>query len=157
MYLLLIIGIAILVALSLVAVYYVSELHQQNQRQQQAADLLAEKEKDSRKSIENSIHVLCRAMVDEQVTLTEGCIRVNGLLKVLQLEQKHTENLSAFALLSDEASHIPILDEWRELSSQKKREFDMEREKLEEKYRDFVIQSSRYILDNDIFEINQVS
>ena len=93
----------------------------------------------------NSIAVLARALIDDQVSLTEASIRIAVLAEALpESERSHFE---VFQQLARATAHIPILDAWRQLSRKQQNAYDLERAAIEAKYRDFAIHSAKQFLN----------
>ena len=99
-------------------------------REQQQAEL--------RKRTNNSIRILAQGMVSDQLTLTEGCIRISALLDSLGISDEQKQDYRAIFQLSQETAHIPILGQWKTLSKQEQINFDIKRITLEQKYADFI-------------------
>ena len=91
-----------------------------------------------RQKTNNSIRILARGLVSDQLTLTEGCIRISALLDSLGVSDEQKQDYRAIFQLANETAHIPILAQWKKLSKQEQINFDIERVTLEQKYADFV-------------------
>lgn len=147
MTLLLILGAFIIVALAGYAIYLQKQLHQRKRaREEQANQLAADLEK-RREHYRKSIQVLAAALEADQVTLTEGAIRISMLASQLDLEETERDRYQVFFQLTQATSHIPILEDWKALSTRDKLRFDREREEIEEKYREFVVDAARQLLN----------
>lgn len=141
---------AIVLLLLSIAIYYHWRLYRQH-RQAEERRLGTEKERAGQKQrVLKSIEIICRAMVSDQVTITEGCIRVSVLLRALDLSEQQLSVYSVFFDLESATAHIPILDDWRKLSRKQQNLFDSERESIEEKYRDFVVDAAQRFLTQGI-------
>ncbi len=141
----LLLGGAIIISLSAIAGYYVWALYQQSKRQQRQMAELREAGEAQRKRVNNSIQILAQAILSEQVTLTEGAIRIKVLLDSLSVDDVTRESYRAFYLLAQATDHIPILEEWKSLSTKKKLELNQQREKLEKDHREFVCDAAQRI------------
>ena len=145
--------VACLIILVLVGVagYYLMLLNKQKKAQEkQKREIEALADKKRREHI-NSVLILSRALLQDEVTLTEASIRIYGLAQILSLNEEGMEKLSVFKQLAEATSHIPILDRWKALSKQDKRRFEKERLSIEDKYRDFVISATKSVLDDPSF------
>lgn len=145
-------GFVILV-LAIVAGYYHYLLHQKNK--QLRANEKSLQESFAKKRIENlrSVHIIARAVIDDQVTLTEASIRINALMPVLGLDKHVEEEFSVFRQLAEATAHIPILDKWKALPKKQKRAYDAERENIESDFRDFVVAASEKIVHQNILKL----
>ncbi len=143
----------IVLSLSSVAVYYHYLLHKKNQRikanEKELQDTLAGKRQENRRSV----HIIARAVIDDQVTLTEASIRINALMPVLGLEKDVEEHFSVFRQLAEATAHIPILDRWKALTKKQKKEYDSERENIESDFRDFVVAAAEKIVHQNMLKL----
>lgn len=94
-----------------------------------------------RVELKKSIFLLADAMLDDKMTITEGCLRICAMAS-------HLEDRDSFALeygvlfrVADSTAHIPILDEWKALSKEEKRRYDRERQGIEQKYNAAVVEA----------------
>ncbi|MYM62248.1 DUF2489 domain-containing protein [Pseudomaricurvus sp. HS19] len=142
----LVIGAVIVVALSGVAAWYLLALRRLRQRQAGQMEILRAERDQQRQRLNNSIQVLAQGLLEEQLTLTEGAIRIRVLLDSLNISDDERESYRAFYLLATATDHIPILEQWKALSTKKKLELTRQREKLESDHREFVLDAAKRIL-----------
>lgn len=147
-----IIALAILtiVGLSSYAMYLHLKLRTQTTEREKKEQTLSEELAGRREHYRNSVRVICSAIVEEQVSLTEGAIRISMLVSQLELTEQEKVDFQAFFQLTQATSHIPILEEWKDLSKKEKLSFDQEREKLEESFKTFIEDSARRVLDGSV-------
>jgi Na+/H+ antiporter NhaB len=142
---LIVIAVAIVVTLSV----YAWTLHtkvKQKEANQKAQLLELEKQKQEHKNyLNNSIQVLAQGLIDDQLSLTEGAIRISVLMDNCQITEETKKEFVAFFQLAEETAHIPILDAWKRLSKKEKFKYDNERGKIEDKYKDFVVDAAQRI------------
>ena len=138
-----IIGAVVIVA---VLVFYAVHLKiKLNQREQQRAVWRQEVEqvvKERTDTITNSIVVIAGAMLEQQMSLSECCIRLSALLN--QLGPVSAE--ARFQVLhkaAEELSHIPILDDWKKLKFRERMAYQKEMDAIESRYNDFVLDICR--------------
>lgn len=143
------IGVAIIIIaiLSGIAGYYQFLLYKKNKADRAAETLFNEEMRQRRQKNINSITIISRAVLDEQVSLTEASIRINALLPTLNLDNDVFDSLTVFRQLSEATAHIPILEKWKALPRKEKIAFDHEREKIEAKFRDFVVVAAQKIVE----------
>lgn len=127
-------GIFIVLALTLVAVYFQWKLYQKKSRDN-ALRLTrqieaAERVDKNRKSIE----ILVLALEQDQMSLTEGAIRISVILNAMGYQRDKVGECEAFYRLADETAHMPILDKWSALPKKKKQELTRERELIEKEH-----------------------
>ena len=142
------VAVAIVLTLSVVAVYYLVSLYRHNQKQEvQKQALLTEFEETKKRHI-NSIVILSRAVLQDEVTLTEASIRISGLMSMIKVTPQTTERFIVFTQLAEATQHIPILEQWKGLSKKDQKAYEKERLSIEEKYRDFVLAACNDMIDN---------
>jgi len=135
---LLILALIIIAVLAGIAGVLLYKVHQKNTHQRAQ---LAEKEaviKSQRDKVNNSIQILAQAVGRDELTLTEASIRISFLLDSLGVGDDVREEFSAFYQLMEQTRHIPILENWKSLSHKEQKNFDLQRLKSEESFRDFV-------------------
>jgi type II secretory pathway component PulJ len=143
------VGVVIIAVLSVVA------WRLQNQVKQAEDKKLAQRQEydrqvqDKRDSINKSIQILAKSLREDQLSKTEAAIRISALLEFLGVEDTTKEKYSAFFQLAEATAHIPILEKWKALSTKEKLHYDSEREVLEEKYGDFVVDAAMRIIGNN--------
>ncbi|MCH9692671.1 MAG: DUF2489 domain-containing protein [Gammaproteobacteria bacterium] len=143
---LLVAACAIILLLAGIAVFYCVKLFRVQKRQsielasQQAAAL------EQRQRINTSIQILAKALLDNSVSLTEAAIRIRALLDALQVEQSVREEFAVLYSLANKTSHIPILQDWKQLPRKEKLRFEQEMLQLEAQYRDFAVDAAKKIL-----------
>lgn len=142
---LIIAGALILLVLSVIAWRLQSQVRKMEATKAQQQQELDELKDNHQQYLNNSIQVLAQGIIDDQLTLTEGAIRISVLLDNLEINEKHREEYSAFFQLAEATSHIPILKAWKKLPKAEKRRFEKERESTEDKYKDFVVDAAKRI------------
>ena len=100
-----------------------------------------------KKNIEaqESIDILLRCLLQDQLSLTEAAIRISGLAKTLKLSEVEQQFYLPFDELAMATSHIPILADWGRLSSKEQKRFNSEREIIESKYKDKILSTARQL------------
>lgn len=144
-------GALVILLLAGVAAYFHWQLYLRKKKQAQDLALLDEKRGEQIQRTVNSINILCRGLLDDQIGLTEVSIRVNVLSNALSLSEEHRECLSAFSQLAEASAHIPILEQWKALPTKQKLAFSREMSELEGKFGDFVRAAAKDIVQRDIF------
>ena len=127
--------IAVLTGIAGVLLYKVKQknIHQRAQLAEKEAAIKVERDK-----VNNSIQILAQAVGRDELTLTEASIRISFLLDSLGVSEGVREEFSAFYQLMEQTRHIPILENWKNLSHKEQKDFDLQRLKSEESFRDFV-------------------
>ena len=124
----------IITGLGVYAVQVCWQLLQQKKIARQTQAVLKQQRSESRLEHQESIAVLIRCLSQGQVSLTEASIRISGLVKVLDLNDDERKQYQAFDDLAFATSHIPILADWKRLSSKEQYKFTLERETIESQF-----------------------
>ncbi len=135
----------VIVILSCIAGYYLLKLKRLREKQQAQRQALEQAGAEQRVRVNKSVQIITQAMLEGQMSLTEGAIRTRVLLDGLSVSESVKAEFSAFYQLAAATDHIPILDAWKALSTKKKLVLDSERERLEEDHREFVLDAARRI------------
>lgn len=117
--------IFVCIVISAVAVFYIirhNNVIKDAKQQQKVQNELTEKRyRERREYLIESIHVISQAVGnDEKLTNAEACMRLTPLLEALA---PHLLSHSDYAVIYDfykRIEHIPIKDEWKKLSKQKR-------------------------------------
>lgn len=115
---------------------YALHLHLEAKRQLVQARETHEKEtKQARSNILENLEILARALEDEQMNLTEGCLRIRVLLDLLD-EGGHVlrEDLVVFDQVHQKAKHLATHQAREDLPKAEKEKQDQERRALEEQF-----------------------
>jgi len=142
---LLLAAIVIVAVLAAIAGYYLWQLRLLSKKRKDQKKALEQAGREQRDRVNKSIQIIAQAIIEDQMTLTEGAIRVRVLLDGLGVDESVQEEFAAFYQLAKATEHIPILAAWKELSTKKKLAFDSERERLERDYREFVLDAATRI------------
>lgn len=142
-------ALVILVGLGGYALYLYLQLRKLKNTQNARENALAAEQEDRKVHYRKSIHVIASAIVADQVTLTEGAIRISMMAAQLDLPEHEREHFQVFFQLTEATAHIPILDEWQKLGTRDKLRYDREREDIETKYREFAVNAARVLLKKE--------
>ncbi|WNO10916.1 DUF2489 domain-containing protein [Teredinibacter sp. KSP-S5-2] len=153
----LLIGIAVVVVLVLfaVALYLHWLLYKQRLKHDEGVRVLEALQKEKRMRTKKSITVLAKGTLEGQVTLTEACIRISKLMESINFIEDNDEDYKVFSQLAQATSHIPILDEWQKLTKKEKQVYEKQREKIEEKYQDFVENAMHRLLKDERLNVEE--
>lgn len=143
---LLVLAALVVFSLAVMAGWYLRRLQVATREQKQQLAELERAAEEQRQRVNDSIQIIARTLLDEGVGLTEASIRIRVLLDALQVEAGVKEEFVAFYTVADKASHIPILQEWKQLSPRERFRFEQEMAVLEAEYRDFALDAAQRIL-----------
>lgn len=124
-------ALACVIALSIWAGRLLYQLKQQ-QTQQRSNSGTTQAHKQAR----NSIVVLAKGALSEQVDITEAAIRISMLLDYLEIDELARARFTHVYQLSAATAHIPRLEQWQQLSKAQRRDYRQEKEQLEQQHND---------------------
>jgi hypothetical protein len=136
-------GVVIVLLLAGTAIFYLRKVNKMQVTKEQQIKELDGLKSDHNNYLNTSVQVLAQGLVDDQLSLTEGAIRISVLLDNLKINEAARNDYSAIFQLAEATSHIPILDAWNRLSKKEKKEFEKIRSGLEDQYKDFVVDAAR--------------
>lgn len=125
------IGVLIILILAATAAYYLWQLRKARRAQAEALAKLQQEqqqEKDEkRQKAMNSIRILAASLGTDQITWTEGAMRISVLLPHVTQDVEAHRACGALLELAEKTQHIPILADWKALSKKEQKVFDKER------------------------------
>jgi hypothetical protein len=98
-----------------------------------------------RVTIRRSLYLLADAILDDKLSHTEGCLRICAIAANLEDSERFRIEYGVLFRVAASTAHIPILDAWQALPREEKQRYDKEREGIEAKYTDAVIDAARRI------------
>ena len=128
------IGIAIIMALAFYATKLVRRLKYQNQLRDAAVQKRVDR-------IDESIITIAKAMQQEQCPLSEGCLRIVVLLdhRPESVEYDYAKDYPAMHEMYDKIKHMPTHENRKKFPKKKIREMDKEREGYEVELKDVIL------------------
>lgn len=134
------IGVAIILVLSVIAIKLLAQLKQQKIQQAEAeqAQKLALQQHDHK--VLSSVIIIVRAIKEEQCDLAEGCWRLSVLLDSLKLSEALEREFPSIYQLYNGIKHMPILEARKKLTKKERMKLDYERMKLEAELTDKIHQ-----------------
>lgn len=142
-------GALIILVLSTIAARLVYKVYrQQKEREaklQALEDANQKAQREQREWLNKSIQILAQALHNDELTLTEACIRITGCLDSLNVQVAVKEEFSALYQLREKTAHIPYLEAWKQLSKAEQNQFDIERLRHESTFNDFVMDAAKRI------------
>ena len=135
----LIAGGVIILILASYALYLCWQLWKQNQRQKNAPTHIPNPARLNERR--KSIFALANAIEEEALTLTEGCLRITAVASQIGDMTTFNREVGVISRGAEETAHIPILDAWKQLSKAEQRTFDKQRQAIESKYREAVLEA----------------
>ncbi len=99
---------------------------------------------------QKGIIILAKALVAEELSVTEACLRISWLLEQIDAKVRESEGFSVFFQVADATAHIPILEAWKALTREQRKAFDRERLEIEKAFGDFVLAAAKKLIDKDL-------
>jgi len=97
---------------------------------------------------QNSIRVIAQALLQNDLTPTEAAMRIGFLAQQFKPSDHQANPLQTFHSLAMETSHLPILDDWKALSSADKSRLEKERLSIEQKHSEAIDLAARKLANN---------
>lgn len=117
-----------------------------NEQEQVLTTQINKANEDMRLNATQSIKVIAQCMLDEQVELSEGCIRIKVLLDHVAPELHEDPYFKIFALVYDATRHMPTHEARKETDRKTIMKLDLERMKMEAKHKDEIMSATRQLL-----------
>ncbi len=118
-------------------------LHQQRQITK-ARDLqVAEAARIKRQQINESVQILCRALLARQVEYAEASVRISGLLDTLGVSEQEREDFVAFDKMAAAIKHVPMLGAWNALPKEERQRYRQQIDAKERELGDFLDDAAR--------------
>ena len=136
-------GVLIVLLLAGTAVHYLRKVNKMQVIKEQQVKELDDLKSNHNNYLNTSVQVLAQSLVDDQLSLTEGAIRISVLLDNLKIDDAARSDFSAIFQLAEATSHIPILEAWSRLSKIEKKQFEKTRVGIEDQYKEFVVDAAR--------------
>lgn len=140
---LIVLAVIIVLVLAVIAYRLQSKVRALEHKKQIEQQALQEQHAKHVQYLINSIRILSQGILDKQVTMTEGAIRISVLMDNLDVNEAVRQEYNVFYQLVDATAHIPILDAWKNLTAKERFAFDKERLAAEEKFGDFILDAAK--------------
>lgn len=143
-------GLAVIALLSAVALYLHWLLYRQRQAQKREQQRLDEEHRQVRETWNQSLQILCRALLEGQVDCVEASIRIAAIMDRLAVPADLRQEFVAFDKLAQSVAHIPILDAWKQLPKPQRREYEAHMAQQEASFGDFVRDAAQRMLGRQL-------
>ncbi len=98
-----------------------------------------------RAGFRKSIYLLADALVTDKMTHTEGCLRICAVAMYLEDSDSFRREYGVLFRVAEATAHLPILDDWQALSKEDKKRITREREEIESRYQQAVLEAAERI------------
>ncbi len=127
--------------------FYAAHLWRQvwARQHQQAQVRLAQRQR-----LHDDLRVLASSMLDGQLPLIEGAIRIKVLLDNYDSQLSLTPQAQVFQRLYDATAHVPTHADWQALSRAERRQHEARFAELNEAHQQQAHQAARWLLDEGL-------
>ncbi|ROS05301.1 uncharacterized protein DUF2489 [Sinobacterium caligoides] len=137
-YLLLSLGVIIVIILSYLAYRSVQAVKiKENDQKKMVEQVLADQQQ-RRDYAQESIRLLTLGAIDQQVGAIEASIRINGLMDFMGYNEEQRRPYQIFNDVALATNHIPVRDDWNELSRKEKSKHERTMSALEKKHQEAI-------------------
>lgn len=126
------------IALAAYAAWLSVQLRRQAGRAREAQEQLEAELQKKNLQARQSIQIIARAVLQNDVTDTEAAMRIAYLSQQVSSTEQESEQFTVFVQLAEATAHIPILDDWQMLEKSEKRRLNKERAEIELVYAEFI-------------------
>lgn len=95
--------------------------------------------------VSKSIYLIADAMLNDKMTHTEACLRICALSNHLPSRDTFSREYGVLFAVAEATAHFPILDQWKSLDKNQQKAFTRERQQIEKKYADGVIDAIKRV------------
>ena len=95
---------------------------------------------------QQSINIIAQSMIDGQMDIVEGAIRLKHLLDALPLSETTRYKFAIFSHVNEKVQHIPTHSAWQQLSRQERFRFEKLLDETSIRYGKHLIDSARELL-----------
>jgi hypothetical protein len=128
--LILLTGGVVTAILSIYAVVLAFRLKDRAKRRSQPMQSKSQSQLDA----QQSIRVIAQALLQKDLSSTEAAMRIGFLAQQFQPTDQQAQSIQAFQKLAMATSHLPILNDWKALSSAEKSRLEKQRQTIEESH-----------------------
>ena len=97
-------------------------------------------------NVVESIKVIATVMLDDQVELSEGCLRLKVLIDNFDPTLHEQDKFKVFAQMSEKLAHMPTHEARKKVEKKLIRKMDEERFRLEAEYREDIRQAATALI-----------
>lgn len=100
----------------------------------------------ARSRLNQSIQIICRAILDDQIGYAEASLRISALMDQLSVSEVERSEFVTFDKFAQAIAHIPILDAWKQLPKNQRKQYEVEIQRHEEEFGDFVRDAAQRLI-----------
>ncbi len=138
----------VILVLAVVAGIYSFRLYRMQQRLREREVIRQQQQDLQRKSINQSIQIICRALVARQVETSEASLRISALLDSLGVPSQEREEFAAIDSMASSIRHIPVLGGWKALDRSERRQYEKLIAQKQLELDDFIYDAARKMLNH---------
>ncbi len=107
-------------------------------------------EEERRAQLAEHLRILAGSLLDEQLPLIEGAIRIKALLEHYDPQLSQSEQCQVFQELGEATAHIPTHAAWKALSKTERRHYEVLFSRLELQHKAAARTSARWLLEEGL-------
>lgn len=107
---------------------------------------------EQRNRLNGDLRVLSSSLLDEQLPLIEGAIRIKVLLDNYDLDLSQNAHCNVFHLLFSATEHVPTHAGWKALSKEQRRQHEKDFTALELQHKAAARSAARWLLDEGLVQ-----
>ncbi|GAB3459544.1 DUF2489 domain-containing protein [Azotobacter salinestris] len=107
-------------------------------------------EQERRAQLAEHLRILAGSLLDGQLPLIEGAIRIRALLEHYDPQLHQSEHLQVFRELGEATAHIPTHEAWKALSRTERRQYEALFSRLELQHKTAARGSARWLLEEGL-------
>lgn len=139
----------VVLVLVLIAVFYRYKLYLLNRRIRENEVQREQQAKALRETVNQSIQIICRSLLAEQVESAEASLRISALLDRLGVPSHEREQYVAIDTMAASIRHIPILEGWKALDRKERRQYELLIYQKQSELDDFIRDAARKMLNHN--------
>lgn len=136
-------GGIITIALSLYACILAFKLKDRQSKKSQPVEF--EPKSQSQLDAQQSVRVIAQALLQNDLTPTEAAMRIGFLAQQFSPSEYYLQSIQSFRDLAMDTSHLPILEDWKALSSTDKDRLEKQRLSIEKSHAQAIIDAAKIL------------
>jgi hypothetical protein len=142
----LVVALLVIAVLSVVAVRMTRLVRAAERAQQERLAAQAQQQAETRRQRERGLRVIGMALLDDQVGISEACLRLAWLIEALEWSAAERSEYGAILDVAAAVDHIPTHERWQALPATERRDFERQMAEIEAAHADAVREAVRRLL-----------
>ncbi|MDX9875823.1 MAG: DUF2489 domain-containing protein [Spongiibacteraceae bacterium] len=143
---LLVVALLVIGVLSVIALRMTRLARAAERAQQERLEAQAQQQAETRQQREQGLRVIGMALLDDQVGISEACLRLAWLIEALEWSAAERSDYGAILDVAAAVDHIPTHDQWQALPAAERRTFERQMAEIEAAHAEAVREAVRRLL-----------